>query len=251
MRRFMVNLLLVLSGAATAAASEPMPFTDYGSGSTDVLSAGAAKWRLNWGQGPWVWFPSPHPALLSSSVVAIADLHTTAPATISPDLIATLPIAGILTLTAQEAGNDANIIGTMALTGVGVNVIDINAARVFADEATGEFMAPFGKPLHPDEPEMLLTLNEATGIFAGIGQAAGSPWEWHMAGWYAAPLVPGLGLQENIFAVLGGHYPLIGGLMEGVITGQYVPEPLTATLLILGVLAFTSPRRRCGSRGRA
>jgi hypothetical protein len=193
-------------------------FADYGSGTTIELVAGKGIWQLNWGQGPWTWFDSADLPLLDSNVSGILDLHTTAPADVSADLMATLPIAGTLTLSAHDEKYKDVVIGTMVLSGAGINVIDINASRVLVDEGSGMAFAPF----HPPDPKLTLTLDEATGVFAYINQAG--PWELSLAGSYAAPLVDGLGLQDNILAALGGQVPLIGGIGEFALSGLYTPD---------------------------
>jgi len=172
-------------------------FADYGSGTTIELAVGKGVWQLNWGQGPWIWSDSTDEPLLNSNVSGILDLHTTAPADVSDDLIATLPIAGKLTLSAHDEEYKDVTIGTMVLSGEGINVIDINASRVILDEGSGMAFAPF----HPPDPKVTLTLDEATGVFAYINQAGA--WQLSLAGSYAAPLVDGLELQDNILAALG------------------------------------------------
>jgi len=196
----------------------PVPFADFGSGTTTKLFAGGAIWQLNWGQGPWTWLDSTDQHLLDPNVSAVLDLRTTAAADISADLVATLPIAGTLTLTAHDEHFPDVTIGTMVLSGAGINVIDINASRVIVDEDSGMFLAPF----HPPGPKVTLRLDEATGVFAYIDQAG--DWELSIAGSYAIPLIPGLELQDNIFAALGGNVALIGGIAEFALTGQYAPD---------------------------
>jgi hypothetical protein len=196
----------------------PVPFTDYGSGTTIELFAGGATWQLKWGQGPWTWSELTGLPLLDSNVSGILDLRTTASAAVSTDLIATLPIAGTLTLSAHDEDYEDVTIGTMVLSGAGINVIDINASRVLVDEGSGMFLAPF----HPPAPKVTLTLEEATGVFAYINQVG--DWDLSLAGSYAIPLIKGLGLQDNIYTALGGKVPLIGGIATFALTGQYIPD---------------------------
>ncbi|MBC8471148.1 MAG: hypothetical protein H8D56_16930 [Planctomycetes bacterium] len=194
-------------------------FADYGSGTTTQLFAGGAVWQLNWGQGPWTWSDSTEDQpLLDTNVSAVLDLRTTAAADVSADLVATLPIGGTLILTANDEDYKDVSIGTMVLSGAGINVIDINASRVIVDEGSGMFLAPF----HPPGPKVTLTLEEATGVFAYINQAG--TWELSLAGSYAIPLIEGLELQDNIMTALGGNVALIGGIGEFALTGQYVPD---------------------------
>lgn len=197
---------------------DPIPFTDCGSGTTTRLFAGGATWQLNWGQGPWTWFDASGEPLLDSNVSAVLDLRTTAAADVSADLVATLPIAGTLTLTAHDERFPDVTTGTMVLSGAGINVIDINASRVIVDEGAGMFLAPF----HPPGPKVTLTLDEATGVFAYVDHAG--DWELSIAGSYAIPLIPGLELQDNIFTALGGNVALIGGIAEFTLSGEYVPD---------------------------
>jgi len=213
-----VSLIVGPLATITNAAEEPNSFTDYGSGTTIELFAGGAVWQLNWGQGPWTWSDSTDQPLLDPNVSAILDLRTTAPADVSADLIATLPIAGTLTLSAHDEDYKDVTIGTMVLSGAGINVIDINASRVIVDEGSGMFLAPF----HPPGPKVTLTLDEATGVFAYIDQVGA--WELSIAGSYAIPLIKGLELQDNIFTALGGNVALIGGIGEFALTGQYIPD---------------------------
>ncbi len=196
----------------------PVPFIDYGSGTTIELFTGGATWQLNWGQGPWTWSDSNGEALLDSNVSAILDLRTTSAADVSADLVATLPIAGTLTLSAHDEDYKDVTIGTMVLSGAGINVIDINASRVLVDEGCGMFLAPF----HPPAPKVTLTLEEATGVFEYIDQEG--EWELNIAGSYAIPLIPGLELQDNIFTALGGNVALIGGMGTFALSGLYIPD---------------------------
>jgi len=193
-------------------------FADYGSGTTTQLFAGGAVWKLNWGQGPWTWSDSTDQPLLDSNVSAVLDLLTTAAADVSADLVATLPIAGTLTLSAHDEHFPDVTTGTMVLSGAGINVIDINASRVIVDEGAGMFLAPF----HPPEPKVTLTLDEATGVFGHINQVG--VWELSLAGSYAIPLIEGLELQDNIFTALGGNVALIGGIGQFALTGFYAPD---------------------------
>ena len=213
-----VALIIGPLATITNAAEEPIPFTDYGSGTTIELAVGKGIWQLNWGQGPWTWFDSVGQPLLDPNVSGLLDIHATAPADVSVDLIATLPIAGTLTLSAHDENYKDVIIGTMVLSGTGINAIDINASRVLVDEGSGMAFAPF----HPPDPKLTLTLDEATGVFAYIDQVGN--WELSLAGSYAAPLVKGLELQDNIFAALGGQVPVIGGIGTFALTGQYIPD---------------------------
>ena len=208
-----------ISGLILTEMPEPsIVFTDYGSGTTIELAVGKGIWQLNWGQGPWTWSESTDQPLLDPSVTGILDLRTTAAADVSADLVATLPIAGTLTLSAHDEDYKDVTTGTMVLSGTGINVIDINASRVIMDEDSGMCFAPF----HPPAPKLTLKLEQATGVFEYIDQAG--DWELNIAGSYAAPLIEGLGLQDNILAVLGGQVPVIGGIGTFALTGQYIPD---------------------------
>ena len=114
----------------TYANVDPNSFADFGSGTTIELTVGKGVWKLNWGQGPWTWSDSTGEPLLDSNVSGILDLHTTAPADVSADLIATLPIAGKLTLSAYDEDYKDEVIGTMVLSGEGINVIDIKVTEI-------------------------------------------------------------------------------------------------------------------------
>ncbi|MBP7051539.1 MAG: hypothetical protein KBE65_11035 [Phycisphaerae bacterium] len=192
-------------------------FADYGSGTTTELVSGKGTWQINWGQGPWTWSTNEGDALFGSNVSSVLALHTTAAAAVSADLVATLPVQGDLTLTARDKSNGNVVIGTMSLSGTGVNIIDINASRVLVDEGSGMGMGTF----HPPGPELAMTLNEATGVFAYIRQSG--DWRLELAGLYAMPLITGSTLQNSILAALGGKVPLIGGLATFALSGEYDP----------------------------
>lgn len=209
--------LAVIAWAASAVA-EPIPFADYGSGTTIELVSGKGTWQINWGQGPWAWSSeSTAQPLLDPNVSGILDIHTTAPANVSADLVATLPIEGTLTLSAHEKSNNNVVIGTMMLRGTGVNIVDLNVSRVVVDEGSGIGMAPF----HAPGPEMTMSLEEATGVFAYIKQTGN--WRLQLAGLYAMPLTKEGISQAHILAALGGKVPLIGGLGVFALSGQYEP----------------------------
>jgi len=214
-----VTVTLAVGPLATMTnAADPISFSDHGSGTTIELAVGKGIWQLNWGQGPWTWSESTASPLLDPNVSGILDLHTTAPADVSADLVATLPVAGKLTLTAHDENHKDVTVGTMVLSGTGINVIDINASRVLVDEGGGMAFAPF----HPPVPKVALTLDAATGVFAYIDQVENC--ELYLAGSYAAPLITGLELQDNILAALGGNVPVIGGIGTFALTGEYVPD---------------------------
>lgn len=189
----------------------------YGSGTTTELVSGKGTWQINWGQGPWTWSDNEGEPLFGSNVSSVLALHTTAASTVSADLVATLPVQGDLTLTARDKNNGNVVIGTMSLSGTGVNIIDINASRVIVDEGSGIGMAPF----HAPGPELAMTLNEATGVFAYIRQTG--DWRLELAGLYALPLAQEGATQAHILAALGGKVPLIGGLATFALSGEYDP----------------------------
>ncbi len=190
-------------------------FADFGSGTTTELVSGKGTWQLNWGQGPWTWCNSTAEPLLNSSVSGILALQATAAPKVGNDFVATLPIQGTLTLSAHDKSNSNVVIGTMTLSGPGVNMIDGNVSRVLVDEETGMFLAPF----RPPGPELILTLDEATGVFAYIKQI--EDWRLELAGYYAAPLMTGVTLQDNISRALGGAIPLVGGVGTFALSGRY------------------------------
>lgn len=233
-RKVLVVGALVFA-AGTSAVAEPIAFADYGSGTTIEIGIGKGLWQTNWGQGPWTWSTEVGDSLFDNTVSGTLDLHAIAPADVSDDHVVTMYVEGLLDVSAYDG---ETMIGTMSLSGTGVNVIDGNAERVIVDEPAGMWLAPF----NPPEPHLTMNLDEATGVFAGISQVA--EWDMELAGFYAAPLVADMPLQQNIFAVLGGAYPVIGGTAEFILTGQYVPEPVTIALLGLGALGLRSKNRR-------
>jgi len=206
---------LLVPVAVVVSAAEPMPFADYGSGTTIELVSGKGTWQVNWGQGPWTWCDMAAGPLLSSTVSGVLALQTTAAASVSSDIVITLPIHGSLTLSAHDKVNSNVVTGTMVLSGTGVNIIDGNASRVLVDQGTGMVLAPFRAP----GPELTMTVDQATGVFAYIKQAG--DWRLQLSGLYAAPLMKGVPLQSNILAALGGQVPLVGGLGEFVLSGQH------------------------------
>jgi hypothetical protein len=205
-----------LCGMILTQLSVPTAFADYGSGTTTELVSGKGTWQLNWGQGPWTWCNNgTAEPLLNSSVSGILTLQATAVPKISHDSVATVPIQGKLTVSAHDKSNSNVVVGTMTLSGTGVNMIDGNASRVFVDEETGIFLAPF----RPPGPELALTLDEATGVFAYVKQIENGRLE--LAGYYAAPLMTGVALQDNISRALGGAIPLVGGVGTFALSGRY------------------------------
>ncbi len=205
-----------LSGLILSEIPNPL-FADYGSGTTTELVSGKGTWQINWGQGPWTWTDNAGEPLLGSNASSVLALHTTAPAKVSEDMVATLPVQGDLILTARDKSNADVVIGTMSLSGTGVNIVDLNASRVIVDQGSGIGMAPF----HAPGPELAMTLNEATGVFAYIRQTA--DWRLQLAGLYAMPLA-GEGItQTHILAALGGKVPLVGGLGVFALSGEYEP----------------------------
>lgn len=224
--------------AVACSAAWALPFTDYGSGTTVEQGVGWRDWMINWGQGPWIWFDPLGGAILDPTVGGLFHIYDTGPAVISPDLVATVPVAGTLTLTAYDSAHPDVPVGTMVLEGTGQNVVDINASRAIRDEATGMFLVAFAPP----EPKLTMTVQSQTGVFADIEQI--DPWHFYLSGFFAGPLVEGMGLQDNIFAALGRQIPVIGGVGEFVLTGQYIPEPATGLLLGLGSLVLLRRKAR-------
>ncbi len=206
-----------INGLILTESAQSTSFSDYGSGTTTELVSGKGTWQVNWGQGPWTWSANEGDPLFGSNVSSVLALHTTAAASVSTDLVATLPVQGDLTLTARDKSNANVVIGTMSLSGTGVNIIDINASRVLLDEGSGMAMGTF----HPPGPELAMTLNEATGVFAYIQQSG--DWRLELAGFYAMPLITGSTLQNSILAALAGKVPLIGGLATFALSGEYDP----------------------------
>ena len=205
-----------ISGLILTELSNPT-FADYGSGTTTELISGKGTWQINWGQGPWTWTDNTGEPLLGSHVSSVLALQTTAPAKVSADMVATLPIQGAFTLTARDKNNANTVIGTMTLHGTGVNIVDLNASRIIVDQGSGIGMAPF----HAPGPELAMTLNEATGVFAYIRQTA--DWRLQLAGLYAMPLA-GEGItQAYIMSALGGKVPLVGGVGVFALSGEYEP----------------------------
>lgn len=206
-----------ISAVILAEVIKPVAFADYGSGTTTELVSGKGTWQINWGQGPWTWSANEGESLLGSNVSSVLALQATGAAAINADMVGTLPIQGDLTLTARDKSNANVVIGTMSLSGTGVNIIDINASRVIVDEGSGIGMAPF----HAPGPELAMTLSEATGVFAYIRQTG--DWRLELAGLYAMPLMEGGATQANILAAMTGKVPLIGGLGTFALSGEYDP----------------------------
>lgn len=89
------------------------------------------------------------------------------------------------------------------------------------DAADGNIVMPFGISVH-EAPDALITVTEATGVYADI-QAAGQ-WAWYVNGTVTIARAPDMPLQDNIMGAL--QYPelILHAEEEFVLTGWYYRE---------------------------
>lgn len=215
-----------LSGQVYVAPA-PLPgavkrFCEYGSGVSVQLGSAGGLWQQTWGQGAWEWFDcdaEPDVGILSSNVVGLLQTWATGvPQVDYATMIAHLPLAGQLTLTAF--GNKASPDGAGRIVGdfTGTFVVDGLASHALVDEEAGTIKILFGTAVEAG-PDGYITVTETNGKFKSI-QALG-PWEWHVNGTLTLARIPNLPLQLNILAAFENSLLILGAEEEIVLAGSY------------------------------
>jgi hypothetical protein len=239
---YLTGVLSLLVGTSQALAAS-IPFTIHGTSFLEGFAADGNSGSLNvrFNSGPFSWTPAGLPGALAGWNANSDGLYsyTLGPGEVISDNFFIQPLQSTFTLNSRDASG--NLLGTIRLTGVGQVAADLDVSRSFVDEVTGAIVFRFGTPLD-DRSFETATVTEVTGVFTGMVDV-GEQWRTLYAGHQGRVLLPGTNPQESIYA-----QPSYGLFSQFIVTN--VPEPATATLLVVGLLGSGMAYRRLVSRRR-
>ena len=155
-------------------------------------------------------------------------------------LILTIPINDTSTHVAHDTlGNE---LGQLTLLATGTQKLDLNADNAVVDADAGTIQVAVGPHVTGYQPVTFSVL-DATSIYASDVRILEDGLIGHAGGSFLLPLDddPNTTLQDNILSAWNAGQ-IVGADLAGVISGNYVPEPSTFTLLLLGVLLRTLVR---------
>ncbi len=198
----------------------PQRFCEYGTGIALRFGAGGGLWDQDWGGGPWDWHECPaeiNAVFLGDNVSGEFETTTAGAPLIDENLVLSFDFGGHITLTKSNETNAEEIEGQILGDVDGTFVADLNAEHATLD-ADGNIVIAFGTSVH-DAPDALISVTEATGVYADIQQAG--QWAWYVNGVLAITRLPDLSLQDNIMAALQNNDLILHAEEEFVLTGWY------------------------------
>jgi hypothetical protein len=239
-----LNIALVVSALlACAAPAAAAPFALYGISRTYDVNADVTVGTLATqpAPGPWVWGDFKAPPLVGWDERATFAYSWTAGAG-NPEgnNVFSQPLSSKAVITAHD--DQSKVIGTLELDGQGTLYADLDAAHAIVDPVGGAILYRVGGVGGlPGKIETAL-ITSATGVFANqvsLGQEV----QYHISGYSIKDLIPGMPLQDNLFAA-----PWHGFFSEFALVS--VPEPSGLALAALAGIAALAAVRRSRRRSR-
>lgn len=223
MKKLMLSLTVAAILVNPVMAGKVKSFCEYGTGVALVFGAGGALWDHTWGEQAYEWYDcdaKPDVGFLNKNTVGILETTTASapdPAALAK-LIISFDFGGNFSFTAYDDDDPGEIAGQILGDVTGTFVADADAEHAIVDEEAGTITIAFGASLH-DGPDALFTVTETTGKFKSI-HAIGL-WEWYVSGTITLHRVPGLSVQNNIWAALGDSTLILAAEEEIVLAGSY------------------------------
>jgi hypothetical protein len=187
---------LLLSAAPAAAA----PFALYGLSRLDYAAADDLSGALKaWQEpGPWVWGDFKSPTLTGwDERATYAYTYVLGAGVPEGSNVFSQPISSHSLITAHD--DQGKAIGTLEFDGQGTIFADLDAAHAIVDPAGGAILYGVGGPGGLPGPIETAHVTAATGVFEGQ-VSLGEELQLHISGYAVKDLIPGMPLQDNIFA---------------------------------------------------
>lgn len=235
---FVVNCALFACAAPLAAA----PFALYGISRSDYTAPDELSGTLATkpAAGPWVWADFQAPALAGwDERATYAYEYVLGPGNPEGNNVFSQPISSKSRITAHD--DQGKETGSLEFSGQGTIFADLDAAHAIVDPFGGAILYRVGGPGGlPGSIENAL-VTAATGVFDGPA-SIGQELELRISGYSVKDLIPGMPLQDNLFAA-----PLHTFFSEFAIVS--VPEP-NGLALALAAAALGLVSRVIRRRGR-
>jgi len=201
----------------------PQRFCEYGTGVGLRFGAGGALWDQDWSGGPWPWHECPavvNATFLGDNVSGELETTTAGAPMIDQNLVLSFDFGGHISLT-KNGANPEEVDGQILGDVDGVFVANLNAEYA-ATDADGNIVIAFGVSVN-NAPDALITVTEATGVYADIRQAG--QWAWYVNGVLSVARLPDLSIQDNIMAALQNNDLILHAEEQFVLTGWYYRDP--------------------------
>jgi hypothetical protein len=114
MKRIVVCGMMAVLLVSTVGAESVKSFCEFGTGVSERLGAGSAKWIQNWGISAWDWFDcedSPNVGILNECVTGVLETTSSGKFVIDSSLVLRLPFGGLFSLTDYDPANPTKIVG--------------------------------------------------------------------------------------------------------------------------------------------
>ncbi|MFO0897686.1 MAG: hypothetical protein U0836_09725 [Pirellulales bacterium] len=242
MKAFFTSLVVSCALFACPAPLAAAPFALYGISRSDYTARDELSGTLATKQaaGPWVWAGFQAPALAGWDERAIyAYEYVLGPGNPEGNNVFSQPISSKNLITAHD--EQGKVIGNLEFSGQGTIFADLDSAHAIVDPVGGAILYRVGGPGGlPGRIETAL-VTAATGIFDGPA-SIGQELELRISGYSVKDLIPGMPLQDNLFAA-----PVHVFFSEFAVVS--VPEP-SGLVLALGAAALGMVSRVTRRRDR-
>jgi hypothetical protein len=241
-QRTFVYLVAALFVLVSATSAEATPYASY----FRVVPTGPGTNAILFEPGPFPeqlgGFSPDYPPLpgLDENTEGASVTEVFVPALDDATLQATIELAFRDTYIARDS--IANELGRLVVLVEGTQVLDLLADNAIVDSDAGTIRVQLIASLD-GEPVGTFSVIDATGMYQSEVVTAGGVYS--AGGHFVLPLDddPASSLQDNILAAFGAGQ-IIGADVVGVYVGEYVPEPSSATLLIISLTAILTLARR-------